>query len=84
MRLITKETRALSRLNGDHPSQERKRRHGGLTIKSAEGVRFAYSSIAVPGFVGGVATAEYREYLDSIAPVADAENQSQIDSETPE
>jgi hypothetical protein len=77
MRFITKETGALSRSDGDQPSQERKRRHGGLTIQSAEGVRFAYSSIAVPGFVGDVATAEYREHLGSIAPAVDVENQPQ-------
>lgn len=77
MRLNTKESRVLSRPDGDQSSKERKRRHGGLVIKSAEGVRFAYSSIATPGFVDGVPTEEYRKHLDFTEPVVDVENQPQ-------
>lgn len=84
MRLITKESRALSRPDGGQPNKEKRRRHGGLVIKSAEGVRFAYSSIATPGFVDGVPTEEYRTHYDITESVEDAENQQQIAPEASE
>jgi hypothetical protein len=86
MRLITKETRVLSRPQVEQTSQKKgHRRSGGLTIESAEGVRFAYSSMAVPGFVGGIATAEYVEHLGPLVSADDAENHPlQIATETSE
>lgn len=73
MRLITKEIRELSRSQSEQPKRQKKHWHGGLTVESAEPVRFAYSSIEMPGFIGGVATPEYIEYLNSISPQSDIE-----------
>jgi hypothetical protein len=54
MRLITKETKALSRgLDATQPRQEPW--HDGITIKSAEGLRFAYSSITPLQVAGSLA-----------------------------
>jgi hypothetical protein len=58
-RLLTKETRALSR--GDRPEHKRHsifRRREGVVVKSAEGTRWAFATTPLPEFVGRVAATE--------------------------
>lgn len=60
MRLITKETKMLAR--GENPlSNERTKRAGGILIESAEGLRFAYTSVPLPKSIGNTATSAILE-----------------------